>query len=122
MITKNKKTTMNMLRKLSIVPVTLVAMYLFSCNSEGTTVISEPLSKSAWQNSWTPQNDMEEAVTVIGYGSTNENIVVLNKDVVVSHDSERKIARGVIAYHEIEQKPVFHVAAPRTRTSARIRS
>jgi TonB family protein len=33
MITKNKKTSMNMLRKLSIVPVALIALYLFACNS-----------------------------------------------------------------------------------------
>ena len=33
MITKNKKSNLNMLRKMSIVPVALVAMYLFACNN-----------------------------------------------------------------------------------------
>ena len=39
MITKNKKTSMNMLRKMSIVPVALVAMYLFACNSGNENLI-----------------------------------------------------------------------------------
>ena len=35
MMTKNKKSSMNMLRKMSIVPVALIALYLFACNSDG---------------------------------------------------------------------------------------
>jgi len=33
MITKNKKSSMSMLRKMSIIPVALVAMYLFACHA-----------------------------------------------------------------------------------------
>ena len=38
---KNKKSLMNMLRKMSIVPVALVALYLFGCNSENNGSYSE---------------------------------------------------------------------------------
>ena len=50
MITKNKKSSMTMLRKMSIIPVALIAMYLFACNSESNSevhtfdaVIEKPL-------------------------------------------------------------------------------
>ena len=33
---KNKKSMMNMLRKLSMVPVALLALYLFACNNNGS--------------------------------------------------------------------------------------
>jgi hypothetical protein len=36
MNTKNKKSKMSMLRKMSIVPVVFVALYLFACNSQGS--------------------------------------------------------------------------------------
>ena len=39
MISKNKKLSMNALRKWSIVPVALVAMYLFGCNSSRNEAI-----------------------------------------------------------------------------------
>ena len=108
MSTKNKpqKSSMNMLRKMSIVPVVFIALYLFACNSEGrrdsATEMSQPLSESVWQKSWTPQNDMEESVIVVAF--LKEDI---NNDVIVTHDSKRRIARGVISYNEVEQKPVF---------------
>jgi len=41
MITKNKKPSMNMLRKLSIVPVAIFAMYLFACNSSPRSISEE---------------------------------------------------------------------------------
>ena len=106
---KNKKSSMNVLRKMSIVPVALVAIYLFACNSEGqngVNTVSQPLSESVWQDSWKPRNDMEEPVIVVGYGPVKDGIPQ-KKDVIVTHESERKIARGVISYHEVEQKPVF---------------
>ena len=109
MITKNKnKKSMNMLRKLSIVPVVIIAMYLFACNNEvrrdTATEISQPLSESVWQESWTPQNDLEEEIIVVAFVANN---VTPKEDVIVTHNSERKIARGVISYNEAEQKPVF---------------
>jgi TonB family protein len=107
MISKNKKLSMNALRKWSIVPVALAAMYLFACNREGqngVNTISAPLSKSVWQDSWTPMKG-EEPIIVVGY--CQKDAVSQKKDVIVTHESERKIARGAISYHEIEQKPVF---------------
>lgn len=99
---------MNMLRKLSIVPVVIIAMYLFACNNEvrrdTATEISQPLSESVWQESWTPQNDLEEEIIVVAFVANN---VTPKEDVIVTHNSERKIARGVISYNEAEQKPVF---------------
>ena len=110
---KNKKSMMNMLRKLSMVPVALIALYLFACNSDGSRnsaiEISQPLSESLWQESWTPMNDMEEQVIVVGYGSLKEDVST-PKDVMVTYDSERKIARGATSYNEVEQKPVFQGA------------
>jgi TonB family protein len=105
MISKNKtKKSLNMLRMMSIVPVTLVALYLFGCNSDNTTTVSQPLSESAWQSSWKSMNDMEASVVVT---SLLKEDVTLNKDVTVMHDSERKRARGAVSYDEVEQKPVF---------------
>jgi len=110
MITENKKSKLNMLRKMSIVPVALVAMYLFACNSEGrrdnVSEIAQPLSESVWQKSWTPQNNLEEPVIVVGYGRLYED-VKLSADVMVTHTSERAIARWAISYDEVEEKPVF---------------
>ena len=107
---RGKKSKLNMLRKMSIVPVALVAMYLFACNNEGrrdaVSEISQPISESAWQKSWTPQNNLEEPVIVMGYGRLNEG-VKSSADVMVTHTSERAIARGAIAYDEVEEKPVF---------------
>ena len=94
---KNKETLKNMLRKMSIVPVALVAMYLFGCKSDGRQSETLPL---------TPQNEMEEVVIVVGYGPSSQ-VVVPNEDVKVISDSERKIAKGAITYDEVQQKPVF---------------
>ena len=38
---KNKKSPMNMLRKMSMIPVALVAIYLFACNSSGNNDSSQ---------------------------------------------------------------------------------
>jgi len=107
---KNKKSFVNMLRKMSIVPVALVALYLFACNNEGrrtnSDVISQPLSESEWQKSWTPQNEGETSIHVVGYGIPNQDVAI-NKEVVVTYDRERTIARGAISYNDVEQKPVF---------------
>ena len=108
MITKNKKSSMNMLRKMSIVPVALVAFYLFACNNDSrrgsVTEIAQPLSESLWQDSWKPMNDMEEPIIISGYLKEE---VTQKQDVMVTHDSERKVARKVIPYTDVEQKPVF---------------
>jgi len=109
MISKDKKTSMSMLRKMSILPVALVAMYLFACKSEGQNAgntISQPLSESVWQKSWTPLNDIEEPIIVVGYGSLKEN-ETLKEEVIVTHVGERKMMRGILSYDEVEQKPVF---------------
>jgi len=41
MITKNKKTSMNLLRKLSILPVAIFALYLFACNYSPRTITED---------------------------------------------------------------------------------
>ena len=46
MINKNKKSSMSMLRKMSIIPVALVAMYLFAFNSE-SGFAGEPVIQTA---------------------------------------------------------------------------
>ena len=97
MITKNKKSSMSMLRKMSIIPVAFVAMYLFACNGQAEQSLQEP---------WIPQNDLEEAVIVVGYGPLG-GIVTKNEDVKAISENKRKIASGVISYDEVEQKPVF---------------
>ena len=49
MNTKNKKSKMSMLRKLSIVPVVLIAMYLFGCKSEKILVSDREVLTQAEQ-------------------------------------------------------------------------
>ena len=95
---KNKKSLMNMLRKMSIVPVALVAMYLFGCKSNEV--------RQSEQLPLTPQNEMEEVVIVVGYGQLGQD-VVSSEDVKVFSDNERKIAKGAFSYDEVQQKPVF---------------
>jgi len=99
MISKNKKqkSLMNMLRKMSIIPVAFIAMYLFGCKSDGRQSETLPL---------TPQNEMEETVIVVGYGQIGQ-VVVPKEDVQVVSDSKRKIAKGAISFDDAQQKPVF---------------
>ena len=86
-----------MLRKMSIVPLALVAMYLFGCKSDGRQSEQLPL---------TPQNEMEEAVIVVGYRQLGQDVVA-NEDIKVISDNERKIAKGAFSYDDVQQKPVF---------------
>ena len=106
MITKNKtqKSSMNMLRKMSIIPVTMFALYAFSIQPADTITSKSSLSESVMQQDpWTPQNELEELIVVVGYGQN----VTPRKDIQVIRDSERTIAPGAISYTEVEQKPVF---------------
>ena len=102
---KNKKTSMDILRKMSIIPVAMIALYAFSIRPTDMPVItSQSIHGSALQNPWTPQNEMEEQIIVVGYANKN---VSLKKDVMVTSESERVKASGTFSYNEVETKPVF---------------
>jgi len=106
MITKNKtqKSSMNLLRKMSILPVTMCALYAFSIQPADMMASKSSLPESVMQQDpWTPQNELEELIVVVGYGQN----VTPRKDIQVIRDSERTIAPGAISYTEVEQKPVF---------------
>ncbi len=109
MITKNKKSTMGLLRKLSIVPVILITLYAFSVRSVVPSPVETGISQPVWQDPWTPQNDIERFVYVIGYGSQDKKVTP-KEDIKVIRDSERKIASGAVSYNDVEQKPVFQGA------------
>ena len=110
MISKNKKPSMSVLRKISIVPVAMIALCAFSLRPAETppSSVTRSLSEPAQQDPWTPQNEMEEQIIVTGYGSKNDSPQTERKtEVKVVSDSERKIALGVFSYDAVEQKPVF---------------
>ena len=111
MITKENKTqksSMNMLRKMSIIPVIMIALYAFSIQPADRIPTSKSsLSESILQDPWTPQNELEEPIFIIGYGQKGSDNVSPKQDIQVIRDSERKIAPGAIAYTDVEQKPVF---------------
>jgi len=112
MITKNKtqKTSMDILRKMSIIPIAMIALYAFSIRPTDTpTGISLSLSESVLQDPWTAQNELEEEIIVVGYGRNN---VSIKQDVKVTRENKRKIARRTISYTDVEQKPVFQDGIP----------
>ena len=107
MITKNKtqKSMTDMLRKMSIVPLVMIALYAFSIRPTDTpTGKSKALAGAALQDPWTSQNELEEKVIVVGYASEN---VTPKQEVIVTRENERKIAPGAISFTDVEQKPVF---------------
>jgi protein TonB len=70
--------------------------------------VNSSLSESVLQQDpWTPQNELEQYVVVVGYGKSGSENVAPQQDIQVTRDSERKIAPGAIAYNDVEQKPVF---------------
>ena len=96
---------MDMLRKVSIIPVALIALYAFSIKPTAMPVNpSQPIPGPVSQvPSWTQQNDLEEQIVVVAYA----NNVSIKKDVMATSESERKIASGAFSYTEVETKPVF---------------
>ena len=111
MITKENKTqksSMNMLRKMSIIPVIMIALYAFSIQPATMPLSSNSSSSEVvQQDPWTPQNELEEFIVVVGYGKSGSANVAPRQDIQVTRESERKIAPGAIAYTDVEQKPVF---------------
>ena len=103
MITKNKtqKTSMDMLRKMSIVPIVLIALYACSIRPNDIPTVN---TRSVLQDPWTTQNELEERIVVVGYTRDNDSP---KKDVKVTSETERRIAPGAIFYSDVEQKPVF---------------
>ena len=117
MITKkqNKKSLMNALRKMSMIPVAMIALYAFSIKPTdmpltGITITSQSPADSVWQEPWTPQSELEEIIVVVGYGQKgNESFQndAPPSAITVVRENERKITSGTISYNEVEQKPVF---------------
>ena len=110
MITKNKKPSMSVLRKISIVPVAMIALCAFSLRPAETppSSVTRSLSEPAQQDPWMPINEMEEQIIVVGYGPKNDSLQTKPRtDITVVSDSERKIAPGAFSYDDVEQKPVF---------------
>jgi len=117
MITKkqNKKSLMNALRKMSMIPVALIALYAFSIKPtamplSGVTTTLQSSADSVWQEPWIPQHEIEGPIVVIGYGQkgneTSQNETP-QKEITVVRENERTIAFGAISYDKVEQKPVF---------------
>ena len=123
MITKkqNKKSLMNVVRKMSILPVALVALYAFSIKPTdmpftGITITSQSPADSVWREPWIPQNnELEEIIVIVGYGqrrneSTQNDAPPKSAppiEIKVVRENERRIASGAISYNDVEQKPVF---------------
>ena len=107
MITNNKKSSMDMLRKMSILPVIMIAICAFSIKPVAIPdATSLSISESVLQDPWTPQNDLEERIVVVGFSPKSVSVKT-QKDIQVFRDSERKIPAGVLSYSEVEKKPVF---------------
>jgi len=117
MITKkqNKKSLMNALRKMSMIPVAMIALYAFSIKPTdmpltGITITSQSPADSVWQEPWIPQYEIEGPIVIVGYGQKG-NVASPNdapqKEITVVRDNERTIAFGAISYDKVEQKPVF---------------
>ena len=109
MIAKSKKSKMSMLRKLSIVPVIVIALFAFSVKAKTT----EPVNLNTGtenvvqnDNPWTSQNDLESPVIIVGYGGkANANMKDASE---VSLPPKRKLPpKGVIRYNDVEEKPSF---------------
>ena len=94
MISKNKKSSMSMLRKMSIIPVALVAMYLFACNNGG----SQSEGDSAILTSVLVKEDTQPI------GNVNEFIeYVKSKIVYPPAAQENGISGSVIVEFTIEE-------------------
>jgi len=82
MISKNKKSSMNMLRKMSIIPVAVIAMYLFAFKAAAA------------------ESNVEETVGV-------ELIAQANTEVKITTTNEERIL-----FHLVEVKPLFNGKNP----------
>ena len=110
MITKNKKPSMSVLRKISIVPVAMIALCAFSLRPAETppSSVTRSLSESAQQDPWMPGNEIEQQMVVVGYLPKNDLPQTERKtEIKVVSESERNITPGVFSYDAVEQKPVF---------------
>ena len=109
MITKNNNKTKkawNMLRKMSVIPATLIALYAFAIQptdmpASGRFAVNRPPSESIRQVPWTPQNEIDECVIIVGYTSE-----ITPKEVKATYSKDLKMAPGAISYNVVQQRPV----------------
>ena len=125
MITKSKKSKLSIIRKIGVIPVLLITLFIFSVSSE-KTVASFGLNNTAEgipqdnisvtgvarvegipENVWVPQNELEEQIVVIAYkptGTTSD----AEKITAVAYPIKRKSPpNGVFIYNDVEEKPKF---------------
>ena len=125
MITKSKKSKLNFMRKISVLPVLLITLFAFSVSSEksvasfGSNNIAEGIPQDnvsvtgvarvegVPENVWVPQNEIEGPIVVIankpaGAKSDAEKITA------VAYPIKRKSPpNGVFIYNDVEEKPKF---------------
>ena len=120
MITKSKKSKMSIMRKISVIPVVIIALLVFSLRSEtsaasfGSNNITEDIpqdkvtvtgvarAEGVPDNVWVPQNEIEEPILVIAFKKDAEEITA------VAYPRTRKSPpKGVFLYNDVEVKPQF---------------
>ncbi|MDR2039256.1 MAG: M56 family metallopeptidase [Bacteroidales bacterium] len=103
MITNQKKISSGIIRKISIIPVILVALYLFSLR----VIASGPENAIIVQDDkdpLKPQNALEELVTIVAFGNTSKPV---EEPAPVSF-SRKNPKSGVFTYNEVEVKPTYN--------------
>ena len=96
-----------MLRKMSVLPVTLFALYAFAIQptdmpASGHFTVNRSPSKSIQQVPYTPQNEIDECVIIVGY--TGETTL---KEIKATYSKDLKIAPDAISYNAVQQRPVY---------------
>ena len=127
MITKNEKSKLSMMRKICVIPVLLITLLAFSVRSEsfvtpGSNNNTEGISQDTTtrvqsiaivevlpENPWTPQNELEAPIMIIGYPArTTSDTKEISVTSVVIYPRERKSPpNGVFLYNDVEVKPKF---------------
>ena len=121
MITKREKSKLSIIRKICIVPIVIITLFAFSVKSEITvvshvpnhnakdkvTVVGFDRMEGVPDNPWTPQNELEKPIVIIGYRATeitsDTNIIT-----AVAYPQKRKAPpNGVLSYNDVEVKPRF---------------
>ena len=118
MITKSKKTKWGITRKVSVIPVLIIALFAFSVSSEklvasiNSNAGIEGVTQSEFiiyedVNPWSPQNQLEEQIFIIAYGTYDDKDNAKNTPEIKYPASRKPLPKGVISYNDVEIKPEF---------------
>ena len=109
MITKNKKSPMNLLRKMSIIPVALFAMYLFACNNRTQSDNDKKMSVKV-------QNNSDENLQVTVETVDEEIQVKIEPAEEIQTEDDKTVTKQTnneeIPFATVDHKPLFQGGDP----------